>query len=88
MDPLDKILSVIVLNAIVIVSEETEEDMRRFASPVLYQQTNKYFIPGGKLAVPLFPSQKVLVKSIKKPREYPTFYRQTFLIPTYPYYIV
>ena len=36
MDPLDKILSVIVLNAIVIVSEETEEDMRRFASPVLY----------------------------------------------------
>ena len=29
MDPLDKILSVIVLNAIVIVSEETEEDMRR-----------------------------------------------------------
>merc|ERR1711874_74333 len=29
MDPLDKILSVIVLNAIVIVSEDTEEDMRR-----------------------------------------------------------
>ena len=32
MDPLDKILSVIVLNAIVIVSDETEEDMRRFDS--------------------------------------------------------
>lgn len=31
MDPLDKILSVIVMNAIVIVSEDTEaEDMRRF----------------------------------------------------------
>ena len=29
MDPLDKILSVIVFHAIVIVSEETEEDMRR-----------------------------------------------------------
>ena len=29
MDPLDKILSVIVFNAIVIVSEETEEDIRR-----------------------------------------------------------
>lgn len=30
MDPLDKILSVIVMNAVVIVSEDTEEeDMRR-----------------------------------------------------------
>ena len=31
MDPLDKILSVIVMNAIVIVSEDTEaEDLKRF----------------------------------------------------------
>ena len=31
MDPLDKILSVIVMNAVVIVSEDTEaEDLKRF----------------------------------------------------------
>ena len=83
MDPLDKILSVIVLNAIVIVSEETEEDMRRWDSPVLYQQLKQtFFIPGGKWAALLFPSQKVLVKNIKKPRQ------NLAPIPTYLYYII
>ena len=49
MDPLDKILSVIVLNAIVIVSDETEEDMRRFDSLFFLQQLKLTFlIPGGK----------------------------------------
>ena len=65
MDPLDKILSVIVLNAIVIVSDETEEDMRRFDSLLFFSTTIKliFLVSGGKSAVPLFPSQKVLVKS-------------------------
>ena len=48
MDPLDKILSVIVLNAIVIVSDETEEDMRRFDSLVFFQLKLTFLISGGK----------------------------------------
>ena len=45
MDPLDKILSVIVLNAIVIVSEESEEDMRRWDETLrFYNQQLKLFL--------------------------------------------